>query len=190
MSSADCNCPYPALECPCCCKQKQILQGLINRVSGYECYLKSIIVPASCQGMVLSTTYSNIIQGENPNYRLRFIYSSTFTGGLPGSDIIPTDKINLWPAIGCQCSFTPNPVTLFKSQKDCWGTLPVPGANAMVSFPIYLTNTYGAATAASVNSLIAGATSGTSSLGALKGAVDWTSEVRRIYGSILMSLPC
>lgn len=193
---SDCNCPYPALECPCCCKQKAILQGLINRVSGYECYLRSIVVPASCQGLTLNSTFPNIIPGENSNYRLSFIYATDFTFGqtpAPVPDSDPTDTINLWPAIGCQCSFTPNPITLYKSQGDCWGALPIPGGNALIPFPTYLANTYGTNVLASVNALISNTTPSASvhtSLAALKGASEWASEVRKIYGSILMTLPC
>jgi hypothetical protein len=187
--SSDCNCPYPALECPCCCKQKQILQGLVNRVSGYECYLKSIIVPASCQGLTLGATFNGIVGGGNPNYKLSYIYAD-YTGSSFIADTTPTATINLWPAIGCRCSFSANPVPLYKNQGDCWGALPIPGANGLVSFPLYLQNTYGSATLSSVNALITGTTNTSRTLATLKGAAEWTAEVRRVYGSILMSLPC
>ena len=125
--SANCTggCNYPALECPCCCKQKAVLQGLINRVSGYECYLRTFLVPASCQGLSNATVYTNVIGGENPNYRLGYTHQTI-------------SRVNLWPAIGCNCSMVPYPQPLYKSQGDCWGIVPGPGANALVPFCTYL----------------------------------------------------
>lgn len=185
MSASCGGCRYPALECPCCCKQKAVLQGLINRVSGYECYLRTFTVQASCQNLNNATTFTNIVGGDNLNYRLRYVHDAV-------------SKINLWPAVGCECSMSPYPITLHKTQGDCWGAVPVPGEDALVPFCEWLSSTYNTdgdfttgGICLSVADLITetGKTTQTS-LAALKGAIDWTTEIRKTYGSILATLPC
>jgi hypothetical protein len=178
--SADCSCPVPALDCPCCCKHKAVIQGLLNRVSGYECYLKNFLVPASCQGLSNATTYADIIEGNHHEYRLSLVH-----GGL--------SNVNMWNPVGCRCVFRNYPQPLYRANADCWGHVPMAGGNSLQYFTEFLKENYSQTNPTiveDVSELINGNSFDTVRLDVIRGAVDWTTEIRKVYGSILMTLPC
>ncbi len=174
----DCGCAIPSLECPCCCQQRAVLTGLLKRVSGYECFLRNFLVPASCQGMSNFASFAGIIGGRNKKYRLSLATTEIST-------------ILMWPAIGCDCQFAPYSQALFKTDGDCWGTTPIAGTGLnIVPIAEFLDNAYGSGAFLATHSLLTNTTTMNVTLRAIRGAVDWTSEVRKIYGSILSALPC
>lgn len=50
MNNLDCeSCYLPQLECLCCGKERGILESLVKRLNAYECYLRPILINASCE---------------------------------------------------------------------------------------------------------------------------------------------
>jgi hypothetical protein len=194
---SDCNCVYPALECSCCCKEKAVLQGLMNRLNGYECYLRTFVVPASCQNLPWSAqlaTDNSIVGGGNPKYVLdRYVV---------GSATLSTIKV--WPTVGCKCDFSRVSQAVYKLDNDCWGALPNSGETGVVPILKYLSGKYQLKTinpnevtqiavTQAMHLLLTNQTTvdgrGTR-FGVLKGALEYIAEAKRHYHSILTSLPC
>lgn len=176
---ADCSCSItPPLDCPCCCQQRATLMSLIKRVNGYECYLRNaFLIPASCQGLSAGTLYTNIIGGNNPLYRLSYVNNAV-------------SQIRLWTAIGCNCAFIQYLQPLHKTLNNCWGAMPVTFTGSAIPILDYLSETYGASCPSQTVALLVDTDTMTNTLLSIRGAVDWAGEVRKIYGSILSSLPC
>jgi hypothetical protein len=190
---SDCDCAYPALECQCCCKEKAVLQGLMNRLNGYECYLRTFVVPASCQNLPWSAKLAAdnaIVGGGNP----RYVLHTYVVGGASLS------TIKVWPTVGCKCDFSKVSQAVYKLENDCWGALPNNGETGVVPVLKYLSGKYHYKTgteATSVTSVMYNGLTNTTSLtgdqtrfGVLKGALEYIAEAKRHYHTILTSLPC
>lgn len=188
----DCNCSYPMLDCRCCCKEKDVLNGLIARLNGYECYLRTFAVPASCQNLPWSAQLANtgvIIPGGSPIYGL----NNLIVGGT-------LSTIKVWPAIGCNCEFSRVSQAIFKFQSDCWGATPIANGTDRINMAQYLSGKYrvlgGFATAAiepEIRGLLANESTVTapqSRFAVVKGAIEYIQEAKRHYHSILSNLPC
>jgi hypothetical protein len=190
---SDCECAYPVLDCPCCCKEKAVLEGLIKRVSGYECYLRTFVVPASCQSIPWSAPtmpVGTIVTGGNASYNL---------GTLIVGETDTLSHIKVWPAIGCRCKFSGISQALFKLDNDCWGPMPVTNSTGFESVGQYLSGKYQSRTQTTNNftsvvhdllSHPAGSDADRNRFGVMKGAIEYLQEARRHYNSILTSLPC
>lgn len=188
----DCECAYPALDCPCCCKEKAVLQSLMNRLNGYECYLRTFVVPASCQNLPWSAKLAKdntIVTGGNPKYALdRYIV---------GDATLSTIKV--WPTIGCRCDFSKVSQALYKLNDDCWGAIPNTGATSILQILNYLSGKYQSRTGFTdsitdhMHNLLARgltASGDDTRFGVLKGSLEYIQEAKRHYNSILTSLPC
>jgi hypothetical protein len=189
---ADCDCAYPALECPCCCKEKAVLQSLMNRLNGYECYLRTFVVPASCQNLPWSARLATggvIVGGGNPKYALdKYVV---------GEATLSTIKV--WPTVGCRCDFSKVSQAVYKLDNDCWGAIPNVGTTSILPVLKYLSGKYQSKTGllASVTEEMHGlltvdptATAEQTRFGVLKGALEYIAEAKRHYHTILTSLPC
>jgi hypothetical protein len=191
----DCNCAYPALECACCCKEKAVLQGLMNRLNGYECYLRTFVVPASCQNLPWSAKLAAdgvIIGGANTKYGL----NKYVNGGS-------ISTIKVWPTIGCKCDFSQVSQALYHLNDDCWGSIPDTTSTGLVKMNVYLSGKYQfkTGTAGSVAGIIGQVLANGSGaeqtlngeqarFGVLKGAIEYIQEAKRHYHTLLTSLPC
>lgn len=183
----DCECDYPVLDCPCCNKEKAVVEGLIKRTSGYECYLRTFAVPASCQNLPWSAQLGKIGPGGNAKYNL----ADYVVGGK-------LSFVKVWPTVGCRCDFSIVSQQLYKLDNDCWGAIPVQAGTGVVPIVQYLSGKYHSKTMGSDGPVIPTVSNllreenaqDKVRFGTVKAALEYLTEVRRHYNSILTALPC
>jgi hypothetical protein len=182
MYHSDCeSCYLPALECLCCGKERGILESLVKRLNAYECYLRPLLINASCEQLDYAenaTQTSTVLGGNQSRFKLQFAVQNTGT----------EHRLRIPLLAGCNCDRLSMQQRLFYNDIDCYGYASRGDVQTMST---YLDNVFSTDAAMSAFELIdSTGTTNQPTVRAIRGASLILQESRRVFSALLNNLPC
>jgi hypothetical protein len=182
MSGEYCeSCKIAPLECLCCCKERAILQSLLKRLNAYQCYLRPILINASCEQLSKSdyaTHTSSVIGGGQNRFGLHMALDSS---NLPNRLRIPL-------LAGCHCSRLSIQQKIYYHDTDCYGYASRGNVDEITD---YLNNTFSTDAGNEAFDLLTNtATNNQPTVRIIRGATLILEESKRVYNAMLEALPC
>ena len=182
MSSEYCeSCKMAPLECLCCCKERAILQSLLKRLNAYQCYLRPILINASCEQLSksdLATYTSTVVGGGQNRFGLHMAFDSNAS----------PKRLRIPLLAGCHCSRLSIQQQIYYHDTDCYGYASRGNVEEITE---YLNNTFSTEAGDSAFSLLtATSTDNQPRVSTIRGATLILEESKRVYNSMLEALPC
>ena len=182
MSGEYCeSCKMAPLECLCCCKERAILQSLLKRLNAYQCYLRPILINASCEQVSksdLATHTSSVIGGYQSRFGLHMAFD-TFTTPI---------KLRIPLLAGCHCSRLSVQQKIYYHDTDCYGYASRGNVDEITNYLDLVYSTDAGLDAVSL--LTSTATNNKPTVRSIRGATLILEESKRVYNAMLEALPC
>lgn len=175
------SCKMAPLECLCCCKERAILQSLLKRLNAYQCYLRPMLINASCEQLSKSdfaTHTSTVIAGGQTRFGLHMAFDSNG----------PQYRLRIPLLAGCHCSRLSVQQKIYYHDTDCYGYASRRNVDEITD---YLNNVYSTDAAISAfNLLLSSSTNRQPTVRSIRGATLILEESKRVYNAMLEALPC